>query len=495
MKRMLCILLAALFLAGCTLKAQPETTTVSEAVPRIIVTLPTIEGSDMTGLNQVQAALNEITTAEIGVEVELVNFTAQATPQEYPTRITLGEQIDLMVLNNENIITYAQQNMLLPLNSLLASHGQQIREITENYVSLTDGAVLDGQIFGIRPVGEVIGQCGGLWVDPQTLEEVSFHYEPEKIYSLKELDTLFARMKKAWPDAYPLGQVTNNYGFSTATFFLGLFADSLTASDPAAVLINGDSTKIVDTYETDIYREFLEYMRKWYLDGYIYPDSAITTTTSIGLYQAGLVRSIPLTGTPNMLTEKVIGSPIVPLRLSPIREGRGGNTGIFWTVPVTSREPEAAMRFLNLMFSDERVINLLSWGIRGRDYTLNEDGSVCTLDNRLYVNPLGMYGDQRLCYKTFGEEQKAALAAFSAKAERVLPQYAAFSFDSSRLTQELLEIDKVKSQYVKLLEAGCVDLDTAYPEFIQKLYDAGLQRVIDEKQRQLDAFLAEMEKE
>lgn len=496
MKRMLCIFLAALFLVGCTGKAQPETATVSGAVPRIIVTLPTIEGSDMTGLPQVQAALNAITVPEIGVEVELVNFAAQATTKEYPTRITLGEQIDLMVLNNENIKTYAQQDMLLPLNSLLASSGQQIQGISETYASsLTDGAVLDGQIFGIRPVGEIVGQCGGLWVNPKVLEEVSFHYEPEKIYSLKELDTLFARMKKAWPNAYPLGQITNNYGFSTATFFLGLFADSLTASDPAAVLIDGDSTRVVDLYETDAYREFLEYMRKWYLDGYIYPDSAITTASSIGLYQAGLALSIPLTGNPNMLTEDTVGSPIVPLRLSPIREGRGGNTGIFWTIPVTSREPEAAMKFLNLMFSDERVVNLLSWGILGRDYTLNENGSVSPLDSRTYVNPLGMYGDQRLRYEAFGAEQKAVLAAFSAKAERVLPQYAGFSFDSSQLTQELLEIEKVESQYVKLLEAGCLDLDTAYPEFIQKLYGAGLHRVIDEKQRQLDAFLAEMKGE
>ena len=54
-----------------------------------------------------------------------------------------------------------------------------------------------------------------------------------------------------------------------------------------------------------------------------------------------------------------------------------------------------------------------------------------------------------------------------------------------------MEIEKVKGQYLKLLEAGCVDLDTVYPEFVQKLYDAGLQRVIDEKQRQLDLWLAE----
>ncbi len=495
MKRTLVLLLAVLFLAGCTPKDSPDAAAVSAPIPRIIVTVPTIEGSVMTGLPQVQSAINEITASEIGVEVELMSLPAQTSSTEYPNRIAREEQIDLMVLNNENIKSYAQQNMLLPLNSLLASYGQRIQEISETYTSLTDGAVLDGQIFGIRPVDTSIGSCGALWVNPEVLKKVSFHYEPEKIYSLKELDTLFSRMKKEYPDAYPLGQITSNYGFSTASFFLGLFADSLTASDPGVVLVSGDSTRVADRYETDAYREFLQYMRKWYLDGFIYPDSAITTATSIGLYQAGLVLSIPQAGKPYMLTEENIGSPIVPLRLSPIREGRGGNTGIFWTIPVTSREPEAAMKFLNMMFSDERVVNLLSWGIQGKDYTLNEDGSVIPLESRAYVNPLGMYGDQRLRDETFGEEQKAALAAFSAKAEHVLPQYAGFSFDSSRLVQELLEIKKAESQYVKLLEAGCVDLDTAYPEFLQKLYDAGLQRVIDEKQRQLDAFLAAMEEE
>lgn len=490
MKRLLVLLLAAAMLVGCTPKDNPDIAAVSDPVPRIIVTVPTIDGSNMTGLPEVQAAINAITVPEIGVEVALINLPAQTSSAEYPNRITQGEQIDLMVLNNENIKSYVEKDMLLPLDSLLASYGQQILEISENYTSLTDGSVLNGQVFGIRPVDTNIGHCGGLWVDPELLKAVSFHYEPEKIYSLQELDILFARMKKACPNAYPLGQITSNYGFSTATFFLGQYADALTASDPAAVLIDGDSTQVVNIYESDIYREFLNYMRKWYLDGCIYPDSAITTATSIGLYQAGLVLSIPQSGKPYMVTES-IGSPIAALRLSPIREGRGGNTGIFWTVPVTSQEPEAAMKFLNMMFSDERVVNLLSWGIQERDYTLGENGTPCQLENRSFDNPLGMYGDMRLRYDAFGEERKEVWAAFSAKAEHVFPQYASFSFDSSQLTRELLEIEKVESQYVKLLEAGCVDLDTAYPEFIQKLYDAGLQRVIDEKQRQLDAFLAE----
>ena len=68
-----------------------------------------------------------------------------------------------------------------------------------------------------------------------------------------------------------------------------------------------------------------------------------------------------------------------------------------------------------------------------------------------------------------------------------------FAFLLSLAELELLEIEKVKQEYLKLLEAGCVDLDTVYPEFVQKLHDAGIQRVIEEKQRQLDLWLAEQE--
>lgn len=495
MKRMLCLLLAAFLLAGCSALGRRDVTEPSEPVPRIIVTVPTIEGSNMEGLPEVQEALNAITVPEIGVEVVLMNLSAISSATEYPSRITQGERIDLMVLNNENIETYVSQDMLLPLDDLLGAYGEEITRICEEYAPLTGGSVFGGRIYGLRPPSSSVGLCGGLWVDPEVLKAVSFHYEPEKIYSMAELDTLFARMKKAYPDAYPLGQITNNYGFSIASFFLGFTADSLGSSDPGVLVIGGEPNRIVNFYETDAYREYLEYMRKWYLHGYIYPDSAITTASSIGLYQAGVVLSVPQIGTPYMLTEESMGTPIVPLRLSPIRQGRDGNTGIFWTIPVTSQAPEAAMKFLNLMFSDERIVNLLSWGIRDRDYTLDENGAFSALESGTYVNPLGMYGDQRLRYEPMGEERKAARAEFAEKVEWINLQYEGFHFDTSHLTQEILEIEKVKGQYIKLLEAGCVDLDTAYPEFIQKLYDVGLQRVLDEKQRQFDEWLAENEED
>lgn len=495
MKRVLCLLLAMLFLTGCTVPITPDPSGSAADADKIIVTLPTIEGSNMTGLPEVQAAINAITIPEIGVEVEFRCFNAVNTPTEYPNALTQGQPIDLMVLNNENIESYVNQKLLLPLDGLLSKYGTDILQISREYTSLTDGTVFAEQTYGIAPVGDSVGQCGALWINPQLLEEVSFPYDPEKIYTFEELDTLFAALKKAYPDAYPLGQITNNYGFSTSSFFLGIYANHLSGSDPGAVDALIDDDRIVNCYEAERYYQWLQYMRKWYQDGYIYPDSAITTATSIGLLQAGLVLSVPQVGTPYMLTKEAVGTSIVPLRLSQIQKGENSSTGIFWTIPATSKEPEAAMKFLNMMFWDERIVNLLSWGILGRDYSLADGNIPSYLESCTFYNPLGMYGDQRLRYDMYGQAKKDALAAFSEKAVPINPQYNGFRFDDSELLQELLEIQRIESQYVKLLEAGCVDLETVYPEFIQKLYDAGLQQVLDEKQRQLDAWLAENQEE
>ena len=484
-----CLWIAIMLLAACDGTADPTQPVPSGPVDHIVVTCPVAFNAEIKGLPEVQAAINAITIPELGVEVELLVVDATQTPTLYPNSITLGKQIDLMVLNGENIENYINKDMILPLEALVERYGQGIQGIHDTYMSIFDGTTFNGHTYGIGVPSESVGHCGGLWLNRALLEQVSFHYEPDKIYSLQELDVLFARIKAAYPDSYPLGQITSTYSFSTASFFLGAFSDGLSGGDPGGLALG--STQIQNMYEMPQYQQLLQYMRKWYLAGYIYPDSAITSATGIGLYTSGIVKSVPLDGSPYLLSDELLGEGTVCLRLSPIRIQRQGSVGIFWTIPVTSKAPDAAMRFLNMMYTDERIVNLLQWGIRGRDYALESDGTFRPLDGALYTNSLGLFGDQRLCYEIDGAVRKAVRAAFSAKAVFLNPEYNDFRFDTSALSQELLQIEQVKKQYLKLLESGCVDLDTVYPEFIQALYDAGLQRLMDEKQRQFDAWLAQ----
>ncbi len=65
-----------------------------------------------------------------------------------------------------------------------------------------------------------------------------------------------------------------------------------------------------------------------------------------------------------------------------------------------------------------------------------------------------------------------------------------FTFDSTPVTTEEAQLASVYEQYSKDLAFGVVDVDSKLKEFNDALYAAGLQKVMDEKQRQLDEWLA-----
>lgn len=66
-----------------------------------------------------------------------------------------------------------------------------------------------------------------------------------------------------------------------------------------------------------------------------------------------------------------------------------------------------------------------------------------------------------------------------------------FTFDSRPVATEEAQLNVVYDQYGKNLAFGIVDdLEKGIKEFNEALYAAGLQKMIDEKQRQLDEWLA-----
>lgn len=64
-----------------------------------------------------------------------------------------------------------------------------------------------------------------------------------------------------------------------------------------------------------------------------------------------------------------------------------------------------------------------------------------------------------------------------------------FTFDNSAVINEVTACTNVIKQYAYGLEVGAVDVDKILPEFQKALKDAGIEKVIAEKQRQLDEWL------
>ena len=64
-----------------------------------------------------------------------------------------------------------------------------------------------------------------------------------------------------------------------------------------------------------------------------------------------------------------------------------------------------------------------------------------------------------------------------------------FVFDSSEVYDEYSAVSTVIDEYLKALVYAEIDYESYLPEFQQELRDAGIEKVIDAKQEQLNKFL------
>lgn len=155
------------------------------------------------------------------------------------------------------------------------------------------------------------------------------------------------------------------------------------------------------------------------------------------------------------------------------------------------------MSFLNLMYTDARIVNLLTWGEAGKDYLfLDEAEGVIVYPDGMtpetadFYSPLGLYGDTRQAYSLGSNELKKQQKKYYRSAKQLGRDYLGFLFDETPVSTDVWRIQQVLDRYLPVLECGCVELEENYAAFLSALREAGIETVIVEKQRQLDAWVA-----
>lgn len=459
----------------------------------IVMTYLTV-GVTPPDLLKVQDAVNEISVPEIGVEVEFKAVAIPDTFSNYSMWIGSGEQIDLMCIAFQGLNNYVNSGQLQPIDELLANEGAYLKGLADEF-PITDGAVIQGQTYGIQSVAPMYGFRGGAVVREDYFAETGIAMKDQ--YTWEELTDILMKIKEAYPDTYPvcqlgtgLGSAATNYGFMSEL-------DNLGATSASGSLLSADSTTIENVYATEGYKEYLLLMRQWQEDGLIMPDAATTDATLSELMASGKTCANLMNLQPvQLMTEGAYGWKGVALNVT---EGYypaiSGASGTFWTIPVTSADPSAAMRFLNLMYENQAISDLLLRGIEGTHYVKTDNEYIIafpegvTPDNTGYYNPLGLFGDRRYA-KEFSEG--ASLEenqAWTANNEKKPYQSVGYNYDTANMTNQLIAVNTVLDQYLPSLETGSVeDVEGTYAEFLKALETAGINEIIADNQAQFDAW-------
>jgi putative aldouronate transport system substrate-binding protein len=239
------------------------------------------------------------------------------------------------------------------------------------------------------------------------------------------------------------------------------------------------------------------YARDWYQKGYVLQDAATTQEAYNSFLSGGRTTGFFIAGEEGQAEQitTATGVPVIAIKiLNPYVTTAANAPG--FAISATSRHPEASMKFLNEMYVDADVVNLLDWGVEGVHYEIQDDGTVDFPDgvdaaNTTYgLNLDWMFGNQFLS-RIWGKGRDTTIYE-RLEANNRNAEYSpamGFSYDSTPVRNELTALQNAKEQYLPGLATGTVDPETELPKFLGALKSAGIDVVIAEKQRQLDAWL------
>lgn len=467
-------------------------------VTEIVFATPLTKTVDMSSIED---ALNEITVPKIGVRVHIEGVTMANYTNQIGLMMSGGEQLDVMGF----IGTYSNwlsKNQMMPLNDYIDKYGAGAKEaIGEDFLkSTTSGGklyalpTLNGKAatmnFVIRT--DLVRELN-LPVDQLTMAADFDGY----CANLDLITEMYAKIHETHPEyacVVPAQTNPNSLQFDTTV----PFADTL--NDGLGVLMPDDYTKVVNMYESDEFRKLCEYAWQWNQAGYVLEDATTTQESVLTYMQNGRAAGWYITGEEGQAEQytTATGVDVSSYKFCQPFIATSAVNGLGFAISATSQHPEAAMKFLNEMYTDPDVVNLLDWGIEGRDYELQEDGTIdfpegVTADNTAYgLNMDWFFGNQFLGY-IWGKGRDTTIYQRLAENNKTAAKtpVMGFSYDSTKVSTELAAISNVTSQYLPGLLCGTLDPDTEIDTFNQALYDAGLQKVMDEKQSQLDAWRAE----
>lgn len=476
------LLVGTMMLSAMSVNAQAE-----EEMPNLVVSYAYAEVP--SDIDEIEEALSELAQEKIGCTVTLEAFTYGNINDQLTLILSSpDEQLDVMFgrFYGTGISGYVSKGQLTGLNSLLDEYGEGIKNaVGQEYL---DAASINGEVYGVTTCRDLGAQVAFLF-RKDIVDELGIDLSTVKDY--EDLTPIFEQIHEAHPELYVTGGAAVQ-----PSFFIKQFKNVDFLADKLGVLLDYKEPTVSNFFESEEFKNMVELTTEWNQAGYIYPDITTDSSNSVQmLLSNGLAASYMQSWKPGAIVENQNTVQNYELEAAVLEEPAAFTMSVqswMWAIPSNTKYPEKAMEFMNLLYSDEEVVNLLSYGIEGKHYVMTEDGFATDgPETAGYADKAAWKaGNAYLAHVWEGDDADLyeQLQAFNESAE---PSCAlGFIMDNSKVSSEYTALQSVLSQYENLLEWGFAgDVDATIQEFNDALYEAGLQNYMDEKQRQLDEFL------
>jgi putative aldouronate transport system substrate-binding protein len=492
--------------------AEPTKETVAEPTaepaPAEVVTLDYywVGNADTDQRPLVEAAINEYIEPLIGANVVFHIIGWGDWASKAVTGMQSGEKIDIIFTADWfYYMQYVSEGLLRPLNDDNGEYGNLLNEYGQDIVSSLNPSFITGtQIDGVNyavPTNKELTVPEGFIYNVTWAEEIGMTPEEiAKINTVQDLEPWLAKAKAAHPDEYPY-LTDGRVGFNPwVPDFVGNLSGLIDMKMAPGADGKFDET-IVSVMESDWAKEYTALMRDWYQKGYIHPDTGLTTFAAADFLNAGkfLVQPTPLKGNNIKAQELVNSSGNADLKLGEIYSANlpkinitVHSGGSMLGIPMISEHPVEAMKFINLMHSDSKLLNMMLFGVEGTHWKLDPDGRVNIVDSAWYGAIPGAWtvGDITLQSVSNKEDPNKAKLLIDYSNDAISHASLGFRFRTEPVAAEITAIQAVVDGMHRALMTGYVDPAVELPKYIADLKAAGLDKVLAEVQKQYDAWKA-----
>ena len=468
-------------------------------------------GSSVTpdASEKVMAELNAYLKDKINVELSPIWGTWGDFDTATVTALAGGDDVDIYFTCNwsaDEYNKYARDGYWVKLDDMLATDAPELlATIPEGIWDCAKTNGYDGMgIYAVPGLKDTATQ--NCWdVNGTLLAELGYDVDEVCAKGLDYYSDEFEQMLQAAKDAkggdfYPLlmeaavlERMVNHSSIITGDLGGGnVLSYYYDAEHPSKDI----GSKIVNKYGTEEFKKFADRTYYFAQKGFISPscqnvstaNDYRTATQASGEYLFG-TQSYAFGCELDFSKARKIDVRMVP-ETAAYMDCTSGQ-GAMMAISATSKNPNKALQFLNLLNTDPVVMTYVNYGVEGFTYNKNSDGTITFIDDAraTYTPWCNGTGNVRILPPT-SEQGADFWDRFSAYYDAAEPlPYGGFIFDNSVCESEGAALANVYAEYAFNLMSGAVNPDEVLPEFLSKLDAAGINTLVDAANAQMDAYL------
>lgn len=469
-----------------------------------------LHGSNVTDDAAVMEKANEYLKEKLNVTLEPIWGTWGDFDNNSVLAINGGDDVDIYFTCSWSANEYnafarkgAYVRLDNPENNLVEKYAPDLWELLPKV--LTDGSKINGAdgvgVYAVPGYKDIATQ--NCWdVNVPLLEKYGYTVDDIKNTDYYGFGDILKKVKEGeGKNFYPLlvegnvleRMVNNSIIVTGDAGTNNLLSYYINPTDTAAAGAYGD--KLLGKFETPEYKKFAEKTREYFLAGYIDPamgnaNQANDTRSAKQLTGEYLIGTQSYALGYELQVSKERGFEVAMVPCTPAYVDTTSSQGAMMAISTASKNPERAMMFLNLLNTDPYLMTLLDYGVEGVHYNMKDGEAVFTEKRNDYVPWTNGMGNATLLPPQEGQgvDFYEGFKAYYGSAKQI--PILGYAFDPTNVQTEMGALANVAAEYALALNTGTVDPAEKLPEFIKKLKDNGMDKVVEEANTQLTAYMA-----